>query len=74
MSHLPLSDGHPVVVHLLEVELLVDIERLGGLPQHELELAQSPPPDAAVSGLNLSRHIDYKISTRLLVNRVKLGQ
>ena len=58
---LPLRDSHPVVVHLLEVELLVDIERLGGLPQHELELAQSPPPDAAVSGLNLSRHINYHL-------------
>ena len=42
----------PVIVHLLEIELLIDVERLGGFPQHQLELAQSPPPDATVTGLD----------------------
>ena len=40
-------------MHFLEVELLIDVERLGGFPQHQLELAQSPPPDAGVPGLEL---------------------
>ena len=40
-------------MHLLEIELLIDVERLGGFPQHQLELAQSPPPDATVTGLKI---------------------
>ena len=33
--------------------LVILIERPGGLPEHELQLAQSPPPDAGVPGLEL---------------------
>ena len=33
--------------------LVILIERPGGLPEHELELAQRPPPDAGVPGLEL---------------------
>ena len=33
--------------------LVILIERPGGLSEHELELAQCPPPDASVPGLEL---------------------
>ena len=33
--------------------LVILIESPGGLPEHELELAQRPPPDAGVPGLEL---------------------
>ena len=39
-------------MHLLKIELLIDVERLGGFPQHQLELAKSPPPYATVASLN----------------------
>ena len=34
IDDLPLCDRHPVVMHLLQVELFIDIKRLGSLPQH----------------------------------------
>ena len=55
VDDLPLGDGHPVVVHLGLGELLVHKQRLGSFPQHQLEFAQSAPPDPAISGLQL-RH------------------
>ena len=33
--------------------LVILIERPGGFPEHELELAQCPPPDTGVPGLEL---------------------
>ena len=46
VDDLPLRDGHPVVVHLLQVELLVGEEGLRGLAQHQLQLTKGSPPEA----------------------------
>jgi hypothetical protein len=48
VDDLPLGHGHPVVVHLLQVELFVGEERLGGLAQHQLQLTQRSPPGVVV--------------------------
>ena len=52
VAHLPLGHGHPVVVHLLLRELVVGVQGLGRLSQHQLHLAQSSPPDASISCLS----------------------
>ncbi len=46
-----LGDGHVVVVHLLVVHLPVDVERVGGLSQHQLHFGQGTPPDTRIPGL-----------------------
>ena len=41
----PLSNCHPVVMHLLQGELVIGMQGLGRLSQHQLQLTQSTPPD-----------------------------
>ena len=39
IDNFSLRDCHPVVVHLLQAELIIGMQGLGGFSQHELELA-----------------------------------